>query len=151
MIVRELEGLIKNTLSQYKTDYNTIEDSKEIEDKGRKIDFNVTFSRHVMDTSEIPGYDPNDPRFAAAKKYDGKPLMYLRVVKTILGVNELANEKRVIYTGYRPSEEFNDKESIKRSLLMECLKNLMLAGIEYSEAMYIMNVKSQEDAVESES
>lgn len=150
MISKEIEALIKNTLSQYAQDFNTLnhedEDGNLTGDK--KIDFNVTFSRHVMDPDQIEGYDPEDPKFEAVTKYSGRALIYLRIVKIFL-LGDDTDEKRVIYTGYRPVDEFKDKESMKKSLLMEALKNLLIGGLEYSEAIYRMNEQKEQEEHET--
>jgi hypothetical protein len=153
MITREIEALIKNTLSQYAQDYNTInhEDEEGNPTGEKKIDFNITFSNHVMDPNQIEGYDPNDPKFATVKAYQGKTLSYMRIVKVLFD-DEGTQEKRVIYTGYRPVDDFKDKESLKRSLMMEALKSLMIGGLEYSEAIHRINQeKLEKDGVELES
>jgi len=133
MIAKELESLLKNTLKSYEDDYNNI-------NPGTEVAFNVTFTLHKFVAKEnIDGYDPADEKFAEVKRLDGKDLYYFRISKTILA----DNEKRVIFTAYRPAKSFKKTEA-QRSMYMEAIKNLMIGGLEYSEAIYRMN--RQEEA-----
>ena len=127
MQAKELESLLKNTLKQYAVDYNNINPKN-------KVDFNVTFTVHKFNANDIPDYDPKDEKFAKAKAMDGKNLYYLRLSKTLMDTKE----KRVIFTTYRPEKGFK-KADAQRLMLMECLKQLMIGGLEYSEAIYRMN------------
>ena len=143
MISKEIEALIKNTLVQYKRDFNAIQ---EYEDTGVEIDFNITFTKHLMKEDSVPGYDPEDKKFAEVKALIGEDLFYMRISKNVT-VEDKPEEKRVIYTGYRPLRDFKKKDEAKRSLLLECLKSLMLGGLEYSELVYLQQ-KEHEDEVE---
>ena len=127
MIAKELESLLKNTLKQYAMDYNRINPKN-------KVDFNVTFTTHKFDPKDIEGYDPKDEKFAEAKKLDGELLYYLRLSKTLMDTKE----KRVIFTTYRPEKKFK-KASAERMMMLDCIRQLMIGGLEYSEAIYRMN------------
>lgn len=132
MQVKELESLLKNTLKDYGRDYNKINPKD-------KIEFNLTFTIHVFKAKDIKDYDPKDERFAQAKKLDGQSLYYLRISKTLM----TTVEKRVIFTTFRPEKAFK-KDVAHRMMLMEAIKQLMIGGLEYSEAIYRMN--RQEEA-----
>jgi len=116
MIAKELESLIKNTLKGYAMDYNRVNPKN-------KIDFNLTFTLHRFDVKELKGYDKKDEKFDRARKMDGESLHYLRLSKTLVDTKE----KRVIFTAHR-------------GMLMECVKQMMIGGLEYSEAIYRMKV-----------
>ncbi len=132
MIAKELESLIKNTLKGYAMDYNKINPDD-------KVDFNLTFTTHKFSTKDIDGYDKEDPKFDGATKMNGKVLYYLRLSKTLVD----KKEKRVIFTAYRPEDALK-KDIAKRGMLMECVKQMMVAGIEYSEAIYRMNEQDKQ-------
>jgi len=136
MSAKELESLIKNTLKGYVMDYNEINPED-------KIDFNLTFTLHKFDVKEVDGYDEDDEKFAEAKRLDGKDIYYLRVSKTL--VDKI--EKRVIFTAYRIASSMN-KDIAHRAMLFQCVKQLMIGGLEYSEAIYRMNVIKEEEQKE---
>jgi hypothetical protein len=128
MIVKELESLLKNTLKSYKDDYNQINPEE-------KVDFSVTFTLHKFNAKEnIEGYDPKDVKYKQVKELDGQDLYYFRISKTLLK----SEEKRVIFTTYRPAKTFK-KEAAQRAMYLEAIRNLMIGGLEYSEAIYRMN------------
>ncbi len=126
MQAKELESLLKNTLKAYATDYNNINPKN-------TVDFNVTFTTHKFEASDIPDYDPKDEKFEQARKLNKQVLYYLRLSKTLVDTKE----KRVIFTSYRPAKTFKKTEA-ERAMLMECIKQLMIGGLEYSEAIYRM-------------
>jgi hypothetical protein len=132
MTVRELEGLLKNCLKSYEDDYNRI-------NPNTKVAFNVTFTLHKFIAKEsLKDYDPADEKFAQAKALDGKDLYYFRISKTIIA----DDEKRVIFTAYRPAEAFK-KDAAHRAMYLEAIRSLMIGGLEYSEAIYRMNRKEE--------
>jgi hypothetical protein len=138
MIAKELESLLKNTLKSYEDDYNRINPKTEVA-------FNVTFTLHKFNAKEnIEDYDPDDEKFAEVKRLDGKDLYYFRISKTILA----DSEKRVIFTSYRPAKSLKKGEA-QRSMYMEAIKNLLIGGLEYSEAIYRMN-RSEEGQKENQ-
>ena len=114
--------------------------AKELMDYNRvnpknKVDFNLTFTLHKFDAKELEGYDKKDERFDKAREMDGENLYYLRLSKTLVD----SVEKRVIFTAYRPQKAFK-KDVAHRGMLMECVKQMMIGGLEYSEAIYRMKV-----------
>ena len=128
MSVKELEALLKNTLKSYEDDYNRI--NAELP----KIAFNVTFTRHKFVAADVPDYDASDKKFDHATELDGQELYYFRISKTILD----DNEKRVIFTTYRPSKSMKPAVA-ERAMYLEAIRNLMIGGLEYSEAIYRLN------------
>ncbi len=133
MTTHDLEGLIKNTLKMYAVDYNNI-------NKNNKIDFNLTFTTHKFIAKDLQGYDPDNPKFAGTKQIDGQKLHYFRLSKILVD----DNEKRVIFTSYRPVKQFK-REVAKRAMLTECIRQMMIGGIEYSEAIYRMNMQKEKE------
>jgi len=131
MSVKELESLIKNTLKVYVTDYNNINPEN-------KVDFNLSFTTHRFDTKEVPGYDPEGEQFQEAKRLHGKELYYLRLSKTL--VDKV--EKRVIFTAYREVGKL-DGEIAHRAMLLQCIRQMLIGGLEYSEAIYRMHRAEQ--------
>ena len=139
MSVKELESLIKNTLKSYAMDYNEINPDD-------KIDFNLTFTTHKFSVEDVPGYDENNSKFSDAKKMDGNNLHYLRLSKTLMD----SKEKRVIFTAYRPEGALK-KEVAHRSMLLECVRQMMIGGLEYSEAIYrIDKAESKQEELQKE-
>lgn len=138
MSAKELESLIKNTLKSYVLDYNKINPED-------KLDFNLSFTTHKFDVSEIDGYDLEDPKFSNVAHLDGETLYYLRIAKVLLD----KSEKRVIFTAYRPAKSMK-KDVAHKSMLLESVRQLMIGGLEYSEAIYQMNEKRIEEEEESE-
>ena len=136
MTEKELESFLKNTLKGYVDDYNRVNHKD-------RIDFNVSFTLHKFKATDVEGYDKKDEKFAKVKELDGQNLYYLRLARILVD----KSEKRVIYTTYRPADKYK-KQVAMRMMYLELLKQLVLGGLEYSEALYKMQEKEKEDQKE---
>ncbi len=136
MNTREIESLLKNVLKSYTEVYNNIQKEK----GGNKttIDFNVTFTDHLFDANTVPGYDPSKPEFKGVKDIHGKKLTYFRLSRLVFP-KKGDPQKRVIFTTFRILKAFKNKNEMYRSMYIDCVRKMMTAGIEYSEALFLMN------------
>jgi len=133
MMVKELEGLLKNTLKNY---IMILEGNGTI--KEREVDYSVTMTKHNFSAKDIKEYDADDPKFDKAREMDGKPVLYLRIAKIIK-----EEDKHVLYAGYRLIGSAKP-EAIKRILLMDAVRNLMYAGLQYNDMIYQNYLAEQE-------
>jgi hypothetical protein len=134
MIAKEIEALIKNTLSSYRSDYNSMNPENQ-------VDFSLTLTDHLIE--EFEGMAE------VAKQYIGQEMYYLRLAKIYMP-NKRFSEKRVIFVAYRPKAEFKNKESANKSMLMECLKSMVIGGLEYSEALKQLDDKKNQEEKEEQ-
>ena len=58
-------------------------------------------------------------------------------------------EKVLVFNNYRPEAELKKKEALS-SLMRGCVSQLLIGGIEYSEAMYLMNKEAKNNESETE-
>ncbi len=136
MIYKELEAIIKGTLSRYREDYNRINPNE-------KVDFSITLTRHSYD----PIKDKNLKGDAKDKalKTGAMDVYYLRLWKGFEG----NGTEVVIFAAYRPVDDFKKKADAYKSLFRECIDNLIIGGIEYAEALRMMNDKKQQEGQKS--
>ena len=133
-----LERMIKDILAKYVEDYNGFNPDE-------NIDMNLTITYHKANPAEMA--KSVDADFDVAKHPDEElNFCYLRISKTLL----TSKEKRVIYANYRLQKEFKDDKLMHLSLLEEGLSHLVIGGIEYSEALYLMSMQKEKEKENAE-
>ena len=150
---RELESLLKNVLSDYKEEHNAF--VADVNEKGegperKMIDFALTFTNHKFEfpmEEQLKMVDDQE-KLTQMKALVGKEVHYMRVVKNILLGMKDGVDKRIIFTAYRWRKDFKQVVDLKKSMLMECIKIMMIGGLEYSEAIYENQKESDGTKVE---
>jgi hypothetical protein len=127
---KQLESLIKECLSSYRNDFNRINPND-------PVDFHLEIVPQTFDPSKVNREGLGEEALA---KIDAMPVQenyYIRLSK----IFEKRTEQRVIFAAYRPEKEFKTIELASKSLYRECLDHLIVAGIEYVEALQQMEDK----------
>jgi hypothetical protein len=152
---RQLEGLIKSSLASYRDDYNLINKDR---DENPSIDFSFKITKHWFDPSKTKrkDYKGEDDGWKKYKAMKPQHNYYLRMVRFEVEVKDgkesvIPGSEKLIFMAYRPELDFKKKtEQIRRSLLKECMVNLIIGGVEYAEAIYQMEHEAKQKQKEKE-
>lgn len=150
---RQLEGTIKSALAQYRDEVNTMNEANKID---IEIDFNLLITKHWVDPKDAKRESfESDEVFNKYKKRKPQNHFYMRLTRFHLVEDENGikspekGSERLVYQAYRPEEDFKKKvEDIKKSLLKELLFQLIKAGAEYSELVYLDEKKKFDEHME---
>jgi len=122
---KQLESLVKNTLSEYKEDYNT-------HNPEDTIDFNLTMTKYWFDPKKMPptGMKEDSKEYHEYMAIPKQMIHYTRLVKTYVDRDEML----LIFTTSRRELDFKKKAAdIKYSMIRETTKMLIIGGLEYAE------------------
>ena len=124
---KQLESLIKECLSGYKKDFNEV-------NPGDPVDFILEVIPQTFDPKNVNREGLSPEALEKIDKMEVQENYYIRLSK----IFEKRAEQRVIFAAYRPVKDFKTIELATKSLYRECIDHLVVAGIEYTEALQLM-------------